>query len=242
MQNPKKRKINPCAFFLRLQYGFGQWHAIKMAIRRSPVFRFDYFLRSVSIELLGKRCEQLMKAAEKEVEQLERKAREHAGLTIDHNLPDLSIMREQMRASKKEKVETERTQLEEKLAEVEKQIKEIQDNLKAINESDFDESIAEPTGMSSPTRDGSRGGQDHSGHENENQTEQNATENAHASSSPVSDDNGAVGPNGFLEFPAYDGLEPPKECKKAFTHFCLHTRKEVKASLDPAERKNKVSF
>lgn len=51
---------------------------------------------------------------------------------------------------------------------------------------------------------------------------------------------GATGPNDeFLAFPEYDGTEPPKEPKKAFTKFCVAKRKEVKASLDPADRKNK---
>ena len=80
-----------------------------MAIRRNPAFRFDYFLRSISVDLLGKRCEQLMKAAEKEVEHLERQAREHAGLPVEPGedgkplppiqLPEMSIMREQIRKS-----------------------------------------------------------------------------------------------------------------------------------------------
>jgi SLIDE len=215
-----------------------------MAIRRSPTFRFDYFLRSLSVELLGKRCEQLMKAAEKEVEQLERKAREHVGLPVDPGqsgeslqliqLPELSILRDQMQASRKEKVETERKQLEEKLSEVEKQIKDVQDKLKAINESaDY------PTGTSSPMRELSRGGQDIVGHEKENQAAQDVLDDTQLPNAIVSDDNGALGPDGFLEFPAYDGLEPPKECKKAFTHFCLHTRKEIKASLDPALKLSK---
>ena len=33
--------------------------------------------------------------------------------------------------------------------------------------------------------------------------------------------------------------EAPVEWKKPFTHFCNSTRREVKASLDPAERKDK---
>jgi SLIDE len=219
-----------------------------MAIRRSPTFRFDYFLRSLSVDLLGKRCEQLMKSAEKEVEQLERKAREHVGLPVDPDqngeslqsiqLPELSILRDQMRASRKEKVETERKQLGEKLFEVEKQIKDVQDKLKAINESADDE----PNSTSSPMREPSRGGQDMSLQDEENEAAEDAIENNQPVSAIISDDNGALGPDGFLEFPAYDGLEPPKKCKKAFTHFCLHTRKEVKASLDPTERKNVVSF
>ena len=56
------------------------------------------------------------------------------------------------------------------------------------------------------------------------------------------DEGGAMGPDGeFVPFPEYDGNEPPKDCKKAFTHFCNGTRREVKKSLDPVARKNKVS-
>ena len=48
----------------------------------------------------------------------------------------MSIMREQIKASKKSKVEAERKQLEEKVSEAEKQLKEVQDKLKRLNESD----------------------------------------------------------------------------------------------------------
>ena len=58
----------------------------------------------------------------------------------------------------------------------------------------------------------------------------------------VDESRGAIGPDGdFVEFPEFDGAEPPKEAKKAFTLFCVSTKKEVKASLEPADRKNKVS-
>ncbi len=53
---------------------------------------------------------------------------------------------------------------------------------------------------------------------------------------------GTEGPDGeFVEFPPYDGSEEPRECKKAFTLFCTGNRKDVKKSLDPASRKNRVS-
>ncbi len=53
---------------------------------------------------------------------------------------------------------------------------------------------------------------------------------------------GAVGPGGgFVKFPEYDGEDEPHENKKAFTLFCKSTRREVKNSLSPSERKNKVS-
>ena len=54
---------------------------------------------------------------------------------------------------------------------------------------------------------------------------------------------GAPGPDGdIVAFPDYDPTDPPRECKKAFTLFCNGTRREVKRSLEPAERKDKVSF
>ena len=143
-------------------------------------------------------------------------------------------MREQIRKSKAEKVEVERKQLQEKVTEHEVQIKEIQDRLKALNESDYE--IASP-----PRREVSEGGSEKenysrkNSHASEMETEENGEDNTHDA------EKGAPGPDGeFVEFPEYDGTEAPKECKKAFTHFCLHTRKEVKASLDPSERKNKV--
>ena len=50
------------------------WQAIRLAARRSDKFRFSYYLRSMSAEGLGKRCEQLMRACEREVEQLQKRA------------------------------------------------------------------------------------------------------------------------------------------------------------------------
>jgi hypothetical protein len=54
---------------------------------------------------------------------------------------------------------------------------------------------------------------------------------------------GAVGPDGdFVEFPDYDGVDEPRECKKAFTLFCTANRRDVKKSLDPVSRKDRVSY
>lgn len=74
----------------------------------------------------------------------------------------------------------------------------------------------------------------------------NTTRNRKSSTGGNSDDGedepGAIGPDGeFVKFPEYDGEEEPRENKKAFTMFCNATRKEVKHSLSPTERKNKVS-
>jgi hypothetical protein len=51
---------------------------------------------------------------------------------------------------------------------------------------------------------------------------------------------GATGGDGkFTEFPEYDGSEAPVDPKKAFTQFCLHTRRSVKNSLNPEDRRDK---
>ena len=222
-----------------------------MAIRRSPAFRFDYYLRSLTVDVIGKRCEQLMRFAEKEVEHLEQKAREQAGLPVEPGkdgkplppieLPEISIMRDQIRASKKKDTEAERQKLEEKVSEVEVQMKEVQDRLKALNESDY-ESV-------SPMRESSERRLDIAS-EKENVSRNSVSSeklvdepNEIAADETHANDRGAIGPEGdFVEFPEYDGSEMPKESRKAFTHYCLHTRKEVKASLDPSERKNKVIY
>merc|ERR1712007_342285 len=60
------------------KYGYGNWEAIKFAIRRSSNFRFDYFLKSLHPEVIGRRCEYLMRAAEKEVDALEKQVVEEA--------------------------------------------------------------------------------------------------------------------------------------------------------------------
>jgi hypothetical protein len=59
-------------------------------------------------------------------------------------------------------------------------------------------------------------------------------------SAPV-DETGAIGPGDvFVEFPPYDGTEPPAEWKKAFTQYCCKVKKDVKESMDPEDRTNKV--
>jgi hypothetical protein len=189
-----------------------------------------------------------MKFAEKEIEQLEMKAREEAGLAFESSeegrtlppikLPEFSIMREQLRIRKKKQSEVDKKQLEEKVAEVEGQLQEVQDKLKALN----DNCLAI---TSSPMREASEkannAASEKENHQSRDSVGKNGYDDTGTSDIPPDNENGAVGPDGkFVEFPDYTGTEPPKESKKAFTHFCLHTKKEVKASLDLTERKNKV--
>lgn len=308
-----------------------------MAIRRSPNFRFDYFLRSLPSELIGRRCEQLMKAAEKEVEQIERKVREDAGLSMteeekkgesegeggsrNHHelqpveIPNYRTLRAQRRLAAQREEETEHRQLEEKVVDIANQIQEIQDRLKVLNEysretapqvvpsAEFpDELLPElantvaKSGPSSITLIASSFAAEHPGQvskkkicskidtiatkekrESEGdkrpcwylrahyehlldaetleylqaakedrlsiEREKGSSQSHSNNGEEGEEEDGAVGPDGeFVLFPEYDGSEPPKDRKKAFTHFCNGTRKEVKKSLDPAARKNKVRF
>ena len=120
----------------------GQWNAIKMAIRRSPKFRFDYFLRSLPVDMIARRCEHLMRAALKEVEQMEKKVREDAGLPVEAEegaelppvvLPKFKDMQKRLRQEKIEKREKEKKVLEKKVEDLEAQMTEIQDRLKALS-------------------------------------------------------------------------------------------------------------
>jgi len=217
-----------------------------MAVRRNPNFRFDYFLRSLPVDLLGRRCEQLMRAAEKEVEALETKARENAGLLSQPvkegdelppiQLPKYRVMEEQRRRDKRAQAEIERKQLAEKLEEIEIQMRQAQNRLKSLNESG--------SNGSNGTRAQINASEEVLAPEKENGLNVEVTpssEHAEVEAVVSEREDGAPGFGGeFLEFPAYDGDEPPQEIKKPFTHFCVKTRKEVKASLDPSERKNKV--
>jgi SLIDE len=210
------------------------------------MFRFDYFLRSLPIDQLARRCEQLMKATEKEVEHLERKARELLGLPTEPNtggvlqpveLPKFRVLQKQRHLEAKANAEKERKELEESLADIEAQIKQAQERLKLLNEgimpppSSTDvpeqEKIQSRRRSSSFVRDDERKVE-------EPVREVAATDDANAA--------GAIGPEGkFIDFPQYDGIEHPAEWKKPFFHFCIHAKKEVKSQLDPADRKDKVS-
>ena len=48
-------------------YGHGAWENIRAAVRNSERFRFDYFLQSVPEDILGRRCEGLMRSALREL-------------------------------------------------------------------------------------------------------------------------------------------------------------------------------
>ncbi|CAJ1954328.1 unnamed protein product [Cylindrotheca closterium] len=218
------------------KFGYGQWGAVKMAIRRSPKFRFDYFMRSLPMDVLGRRCEHLMRAAEKEVEHLEKNAREEAGLPVEApeggalppvQLPSFKEMQRIFRQRKREQTEQEKIQLERKVEELETEMKNIQDRLKELNSSGVMEVQQKTPSKTMASRKRPR-------------SSETTKEEEVSGPNDIDESKGTIGPEGeFLEFPEYDGVDPPKEPKKAFTHFCVSTRKTVKAALDPTERKNK---
>ena len=210
------------------KYGYGQWMAIKMAVRRNPNFRFDYFLRSLPVEMLGKRCEQLMKFAEKEVEYFEQVTREAAGLPTEAppgqelppiELPKFRVLQQQLRRGAKEKHEEVRRELQDKVTDLESQINALQMRLKEVNSG--------AAVRSTPVRSGAASTPRHT---------PVPDPPADAKSSKA----GANGGDGtFVAFPEYDGSEAPVDWKKPFTQYCLQTRREVKASLDPDQRRDK---
>lgn len=224
------------------KYGYGQWYAIRYALRRHGNFRFDYFLRSLPVEQLGRRCEQLMKAAEKEVELIEKNLREMAGLPTEPlaegvalpaiQIPKYRELQKQLRERDRQKAVDGRRELEAKVEELNSEIERLQTKLKGLN-------------------NGARGTSNVSGARSrdvapvrmvsEPKIERVAQKEPDPAPSQSTETDGAAGPGGeYMAFPAFEGSEPPTEWKKPFTHFCNHTRKKLKADMDPAERKNKA--
>lgn len=225
-----------------MKYGYGQWAAIQHAIRSDKrEFSCSYLFRSTPIDMIGRRCEQLMRHAEKEVEQLEKIARDESGLPVAPTtegeplppikLPKFHELQKQRRISQKIKAEKDRKELEGKVAEIDTQIKAAQARLKALNEGANAVRVSpDHEETSEKNNHGSRNLVSSSGIAPEAQGEAGKRS-----------EKGAVGPDGnFKEFPEYDGSEPPAEWKKPFTHYCIRTRKAVKAKLNPEDRKNKV--
>ncbi|KAJ1428852.1 Homeodomain-like protein, partial [Ochromonadaceae sp. CCMP2298] len=54
-------------------HGYGSWEQVRNSVRRCERFRFDFYLQSCSADALGKRCELLMRSAERELLEIERK-------------------------------------------------------------------------------------------------------------------------------------------------------------------------
>jgi SWI/SNF-related matrix-associated actin-dependent regulator of chromatin subfamily A member 5 len=311
------------------KFGYGQWEAIKMNIRRSPTFRFDYFIRSLPVEAIGKRCDQLMRAAEREVEHLERAAREDAGLRTEPEkdeegniipLPPMKLpMYKEIQAKKRivadeeyadklnelegnvESVENEIGQLQKRLRELERDSQDFTPAQKSFNSMEVPEdlvpeliNLVAQSGPASINTLASEFTANHPGkmtkkqvfikieevavkekREDEGDTKvvwhirdecihlldvgtlrylrkekqkrmdssQNRRHKTRSARQRPKEEETIIeeeveGPP--LTFPDYDLSEPPKDAKKMFTHFCIQSRRDVKASLHPEERKDKV--
>ncbi len=179
-----------------------------------------------------------MKAAEKEVEQLEKAAREVAGIVCEPDqdvktlpiveIPPFRVLQKQRHEAQRSKADQERRELENKVAEIEAQIRDAQDRLKALND---DTHASNDQAPNEKTLSHSRAEPSRTRNSPKRPVKKHDTLNSE----------GAQGPNGdFVAFPPYDGIAPPVDWKKPFTQYCNHTKKDVKESLPPHERKNKV--
>lgn len=191
-------------------------------------------MKSLPPEAIGRRCEQLMRAAEKEVEALEKQVIEDAekeGTPLpdgEIKLPMFNELQAKKRADAEKRFAEERATLENNLYDIERQILEVQ---KALNQLDGVQSIKSFFQKKADVPQNHDKKRKNSEVDNKEEREEQHEEK----------EGGAVGPAGkFVPFPDYDGTEEPHENKKAFTLFCKKTRKEVKNSLSASERKNKV--
>jgi hypothetical protein len=183
-----------------------------------------------------------MKAAEKEVEQLEKVAREAAGIVCDPNqdvktlppieIPPFRVLQKQRFEDQRSKADKERRELEDKVSQIEAQIQAAQERLKALNDdSHFSHDNTTPI-VKAVSRSKSESSEPASSSHPSKGIEK-ANDNG---------DDGSIGPSGeFVVFPLYDGIAQPVEWKKAFTQYCNRTKKDLKDSLPVEQRKNKVS-
>lgn len=73
-------------------HGYGNWDRVRSSIRRCERFRFDYYLLSCSAETLGKRCESLMRMAEKELSEMDKKKSISSNSAKTENAGTISAM------------------------------------------------------------------------------------------------------------------------------------------------------
>lgn len=175
-----------------------------------------------------------MRAAEKEVEAMEKQVieeAERAGQPLapgEIKLPMFKELQAKKRADAEKKFAEERLLLEKNLSDIEKQIRQVQ---RALNDLDG----VQPINKFFPSQN------DRTRNNNSMMDEKNKKRKNSDHEVEEEKEGGAIGPDGkFVSFPEYDGKEEPQENKKAFTLFCKATRKAVKNSLSSSERKNKV--
>jgi hypothetical protein len=182
-----------------------------------------------------------MRFAEKEVECMEKQAVEEAekdGRTLPPGeivLPTFKELQAKKRAEAEKKFLEERALLEKNMSDIDKQILQIQKALRDIDGVQTIDSFfvkADKSEKNNCLDESKKSRLEDASKKRKAGDLDNGREGKSA---------GAVGPEGdFVEFPEYDGEEEPHESKRAFTLFCKRTRKEVKNSLSPSERKDKV--
>ncbi len=182
----------------------------------------------------------MMRFAEKEVESMEKQTVEEAekeGRTLPPGeivLPNFKELQAKKRAEAEKKFLEERAMLERNMSDIDKQILQIQ---KALRDFDGVQTIDSFFVKTDKVES------NHRREESKKSRLEDVTKKRKTSFDNERECKGAgaVGPDGdFVEFPEYDGQEEPHESKKAFTLFCKRTRKEIKNSLSPSERKDKV--
>lgn len=56
--------------------GYGNWDELKAAFRMSPLFRFDWFVKSRTTQELARRCDTLIRLVEKENQEYDERERQ----------------------------------------------------------------------------------------------------------------------------------------------------------------------
>ena len=56
--------------------GYGNWEELKSAFRMSPLFRFDWFVKSRTTQELARRCDTLIRLVEKENQECDERDRQ----------------------------------------------------------------------------------------------------------------------------------------------------------------------
>lgn len=56
--------------------GYGNWDELKSAFRMSPLFRFDWFVKSRTTQELARRCDTLIRLVEKENQEYDEQERQ----------------------------------------------------------------------------------------------------------------------------------------------------------------------
>eukprot|EP00628_Pelagophyceae_sp_CCMP2097_P016816 CAMPEP_0206848868 /NCGR_PEP_ID=MMETSP0975-20121206/26230_1 /ASSEMBLY_ACC=CAM_ASM_000399 /TAXON_ID=483370 /ORGANISM="non described non described, Strain CCMP2097" /LENGTH=1097 /DNA_ID=CAMNT_0054391505 /DNA_START=1 /DNA_END=3291 /DNA_ORIENTATION=- len=70
---PARRDEEAWLLALLVEKGYGNWTAIRQALLEAPPFAFDWYIQSLDCDAIAKRCEALMRCAEKELAEMDRR-------------------------------------------------------------------------------------------------------------------------------------------------------------------------